>query len=113
MKTKLLIQNSFQGDSGGPLSWYDLDRSRYEQIGIVSFGSTLGCESGAPHKQVSLKLSSTDLGSQASLESNWINLSYDSFNGIINSNNLTKVFFLILACFKSQMILLSCFGLLF
>jgi len=48
MKTKLLIQNSFQGDSGGPLSWYDLDRSRYEQIGVVSFGSTLGCESGAP-----------------------------------------------------------------
>merc|ERR1712110_90048 len=39
---------SCNGDSGGPLSRYDLDRSRYEQIGIVSFGSTLGCESGAP-----------------------------------------------------------------
>merc|ERR1712242_334491 len=36
---------SCNGDSGGPLS---IPGSRYEQIGIVSFGSTLGCESGAP-----------------------------------------------------------------
>ena len=34
-----------QGDSGGPLS---IPGAQYEQIGIVSFGSTLGCESGAP-----------------------------------------------------------------
>merc|ERR1712007_412474 len=33
------------GDSGGPLS---IPGSNYEQIGVVSFGSTLGCESGAP-----------------------------------------------------------------
>merc|ERR1739848_497385 len=33
---------SCNGDSGGPLS---IPGSRYEQIGIVSFGSTLGCES--------------------------------------------------------------------
>merc|ERR1712241_399961 len=33
------------GDSGGPLS---IPGFRYEQIGIVSFGSSLGCESGAP-----------------------------------------------------------------
>merc|ERR1711890_99143 len=36
---------SCNGDSGGPLS---IPGKRYEQIGIVSFGSTLGCESGAP-----------------------------------------------------------------
>jgi len=36
---------SCNGDSGGPLS---IPGATYEQIGIVSFGSTLGCESGAP-----------------------------------------------------------------
>merc|ERR1719336_687080 len=36
---------SCNGDSGGPLS---IPGSSYEQIGVVSFGSTLGCESGAP-----------------------------------------------------------------
>jgi len=36
---------SCNGDSGGPLS---IPGAQYEQIGIVSFGSTLGCESGAP-----------------------------------------------------------------
>ena len=36
---------SCNGDSGGPLS---IPGSKYTQIGIVSFGSTLGCESGAP-----------------------------------------------------------------
>jgi len=36
---------SCNGDSGGPLS---IPGAKYEQIGIVSFGSTLGCESGAP-----------------------------------------------------------------
>merc|ERR1712037_319070 len=37
--------NLANGDSGGPLS---IPGAQYEQIGIVSFGSTLGCESGAP-----------------------------------------------------------------
>merc|ERR1739844_383626 len=36
---------SCNGVSGGPLT---IPGSTYEQIGIVSFGSTLGCESGAP-----------------------------------------------------------------
>merc|ERR1712195_54807 len=36
---------SCNGDSGGPLS---IPGAQYEQIGIVSFGSTAGCESGAP-----------------------------------------------------------------
>ena len=34
-----------KGDSGGPLS---IPGDKYLQIGVVSFGSTLGCESGAP-----------------------------------------------------------------
>lgn len=38
-------KGSCNGDSGGPLS---LPGSTYKQIGVVSFGSTLGCESGAP-----------------------------------------------------------------
>jgi hypothetical protein len=38
-------KGSCNGDSGGPLS---IPGAQYKQIGIVSFGSTLGCESGAP-----------------------------------------------------------------
>jgi secreted trypsin-like serine protease len=34
------------GDSGGPLLRWDGDR--YSQIGVVSFGSSKGCESGSP-----------------------------------------------------------------
>merc|ERR1711997_1206250 len=34
---------SCNGDSGGPMS---IPGAKYNQIGIVSFGSTLGCESG-------------------------------------------------------------------
>merc|ERR1712025_685157 len=39
------VHGSCNGDSGGPLS---IPGAQYHQIGIVSFGSTLGCESGAP-----------------------------------------------------------------
>jgi len=36
------------GDSGGPLNWPQADGS-YIQVGVTSFVSALGCESGLPH----------------------------------------------------------------
>ena len=35
-----------QGDSGGPLYLFNTDTETYKQIGITSFGSSLGCEIG-------------------------------------------------------------------
>merc|ERR1712080_751032 len=51
---------SCNGDSGGPLS---IPGKRYEQIGIVSFGSTLDVK--AEPQLVSLKSPCTTIGSQA------------------------------------------------
>jgi len=36
------------GDSGGPLGYYDENRERWIEVGIVSFGASSGCEVGYP-----------------------------------------------------------------
>jgi secreted trypsin-like serine protease len=36
-----------QGDSGGPLVYLEND-GRYTEVGIVSFGSSAGCQRGYP-----------------------------------------------------------------
>jgi secreted trypsin-like serine protease len=36
-----------QGDSGGPLVYQESD-GRFTEVGIVSFGSSAGCERGYP-----------------------------------------------------------------
>jgi len=38
---------ALQGDSGGPLIYQESD-SVYTQVGIVSFGSSAGCQRGYP-----------------------------------------------------------------
>jgi len=39
-------KSTCNGDSGGPLYLFNLETSTYKQIGITSFGSSLGCEIG-------------------------------------------------------------------
>jgi len=39
-------KSTCNGDSGGPLYLYNSETSTYKQIGITSFGSSLGCEIG-------------------------------------------------------------------
>jgi hypothetical protein len=37
-----------QGDSGGPMNYKQMD-GRWKKIGIISFGSTEGCQKGHPN----------------------------------------------------------------
>jgi secreted trypsin-like serine protease len=42
------IFDLFQGDSGGPLN-YENSSGKYMTVGVASFVSSAGCESGLPH----------------------------------------------------------------
>ena len=42
----ILLRVCFQGDSGGPLVY--VEHGVHTQVGIVSFGSTAGCQLGYP-----------------------------------------------------------------
>ena len=41
-------RGSCNGDSGGPLCIFSIEQFHYVQIGIVSMGSSFGCEIGVP-----------------------------------------------------------------